>query len=65
MSNAIITQEPNNMNNISPFTRDRIATFITEGGQRLADWEMRIARRALKLAHGDADDAAALILLAR
>lgn len=46
-----------------PATLFRIADFLENGGPPLADWERRIARRALELADGDADDASAILCI--
>lgn len=46
---------------LSPRTLHRIADFLEHGGRPLAQWERRVARRALALADQDADDAAAIL----
>lgn len=49
---------------LTSFTRHRIAAFLLDGGRPLTYWENRIAKRALALADGDAEDAAAILLVA-
>lgn len=45
-----------------PAQRRRPASFLTDGGSPLEYWEARVATRALALADGDAEDAAAIVL---
>lgn len=49
---------------LRPTTLRRVADFLTDGGRPLEDWENRIARRALRIADWDAEDASALLHVA-